>query len=1495
MSSYILKLDFGSGYETYNDMILSSGFSLAYSVGAKGKHVTQSCRLNVKAGELAESILGSNDLIKAQLLKDSEVLFTGVIRPYATLSAESRNLSPLSLEILDYTEVLHKYVYEDTSSVAESNAMMSAMWHNYKICDPADTSHSIVHSICQKGGITVFDESLPTISKTIARCEIAAEEYLDEIFASILYEYQWDYTFTKEGKLKLYSTANDMTSSKTVSIFRNTLRATRNDDDSDGALVKFAKEISVPNVRLYSVSGELHYSSDPLSETDDMAPRHFPSDINPNDVGTRMKWGEGLDEIKNSKEYEDMEDLYLSDFKIDYTMSSGSPEVKMHVSDCDETGGYAWIQYRMPMKGFFVFSLPRIQMEVFANASFLLPLDGGVGPAGTNPESYDSKYIFNYDDALTLATTIYNRNNKGIWSYQFESFEVLEPGSIVTLDEQSVMGLNAVVRIISRTASDDTGLYSYKAEGYGEVTISKPIVSVDGSHTLPSSSPNFFVLEADRTVIFSQEGASTVVLKVRGEAISEYECEPTWYLNGSVISGEHGVTLTLTNTQLVAGANTISAAISHEGKLYSREVTVSMVSIAPETAEFEWTVTTGTDAPAADAVWTTTEPTPAEGEYVWLRIRASSESPWTVVRMTGDKGDKGDKGDTGSQGPQGETGAQGPQGEQGPQGDTGPQGPQGSQGEPGADAVAISIGISSERSEFTLDYFGRKDPESQSITLDVTFSGINASTLSVTTSAGTLTADSSHAYRYGLDIASVAESVLSSFTPIVVTATATASDGSSAVTAYQQIIVRKGAVPAPVYIGMVDFNTDIEDLVNSPRGLQGCFAPGDYGVHTGETNDDYLTGNIYEYRDGEWVMANTSAHLFAAFSDLKGLYENKEESEAIVSLQNLLVSTLMTDKLIVTDANISGKLSVNKIEGRDENGNGFDISTEGMKASGVDENGVTHSWELPTDGSPAKFENLVATGDIMASSITHEALKTIAAQSFVDASGHPLSILEKTFANDLWYRVTAHEALKTASESQLTNGGGYYVMSMPSGASMKVDGVACTEFAINYPPSYNAYGPTTSEVTATGSIRFGTYERTGIYVQYGGSNVSAIAKKTNNYSFPVFVEYEISLSGSFTRKAAIIRDSSNTEILSTYNDHGGTDKGMYILPPGWSIELMMYGTSFWHWDNFTGSAKLRCAPGYSSSEEGTSAPIMGYGEVANVYIEAWSQSSGNPIPNASSQRKSVTRSVTIPTGARYYMIYSSSDTVSTGSISPSEWGVSKSFTWTQGMNHTQSSGGDRHTYSYSEVNVKNIRIYFFADEPRSENRIYYVQSNNSGSLTASSSTDYSRETETSLNVPNVFVSASNLTRVSGRTICEFLNSSGITDQAVFSTDSTEVSTLTVNSEAVHTSNRLISVTKVSDDYVFACEGRQIQVSRASSIYVDFAFKLYLLASEGQIEVMNVIPKEASTFDLGKSDKPFRDLFADNATLDTLKLGASSLGSSGYVTQWHDDPMGIHKC
>ena len=130
MSSYILKLDFGSGYETYNDIILSSGFSMAYSVGEKGKHVTQSCRINVKAGELAESILGSNDLIKAQLLKDSEVLFTGVIRPYATLSAEARNLSSLSLEILDYTEVLHKYVYEDTSSVAESNAVMSAMWHN---------------------------------------------------------------------------------------------------------------------------------------------------------------------------------------------------------------------------------------------------------------------------------------------------------------------------------------------------------------------------------------------------------------------------------------------------------------------------------------------------------------------------------------------------------------------------------------------------------------------------------------------------------------------------------------------------------------------------------------------------------------------------------------------------------------------------------------------------------------------------------------------------------------------------------------------------------------------------------------------------------------------------------------------------------------------------------------------------------------------------------------------------------------------------------------------------------------------------------------------------------------------------------------------------------------------------------------------------------------------------------------------------------------------
>ena len=97
--------------KSYN--ILSSGFALKNVVGAEGKHRASSCSVSVKGEDVLSSLMFAEDYLDA-VVKDEEgnILFTGVIRPYSTVSVLQTTLDAINIEILDYTEKLHFRVYE---------------------------------------------------------------------------------------------------------------------------------------------------------------------------------------------------------------------------------------------------------------------------------------------------------------------------------------------------------------------------------------------------------------------------------------------------------------------------------------------------------------------------------------------------------------------------------------------------------------------------------------------------------------------------------------------------------------------------------------------------------------------------------------------------------------------------------------------------------------------------------------------------------------------------------------------------------------------------------------------------------------------------------------------------------------------------------------------------------------------------------------------------------------------------------------------------------------------------------------------------------------------------------------------------------------------------------------------------------------------------------------------------------------------------------------
>ena len=192
--------------------IMDGSFSLQMKAGTKGKHSASSCQLSVRGSSILPDIMMRDSLLDAYVKdKDGNVLFTGVIRPYASVTAEPMFLGNLSLEIMDYTEKLHgKKVYAEIteesgdSPVYGEGVVFEDRWNYFYICNPSDKEHSIVHKICSLAGISDIDA--PLIDIILPRFSLEKSSYLDDVLGKLLYEYVYDYRFDATGKLHVYQT-----------------------------------------------------------------------------------------------------------------------------------------------------------------------------------------------------------------------------------------------------------------------------------------------------------------------------------------------------------------------------------------------------------------------------------------------------------------------------------------------------------------------------------------------------------------------------------------------------------------------------------------------------------------------------------------------------------------------------------------------------------------------------------------------------------------------------------------------------------------------------------------------------------------------------------------------------------------------------------------------------------------------------------------------------------------------------------------------------------------------------------------------------------------------------------------------------------------------------------------------------------------------------------------------------------------------------------------
>ena len=628
---YSLLLSLPDGNQMFS--IRRNGFSLKTCVGESGKHQVSSCHLVIAGSDILQVLMTTSKTLIDAKVRDSQgnVLFTGVVRPYASVSIEQTRVGDVSLEVLDYTEVLHKKVNEDVADYLEnipSDVIFSKAWDSIQICNPSDKSKSAVHELCALCGIS--DIEAPSISAELRRFEIKAGDYIDEVLSSLLYEFVYDYRFDENGKMIIFQTSDivkgddeeDITRlppEGTIDVFNLGISLSRSDQNKTGVVVKYNKYVFSGDFKIWEKSMNCG-STWVLYQNTLGRDTFFDKDV---------EWD--LSEIENDKGTA----IRLSGFYgKGHTGTNTHGSVKTDITEASQTGGHV----KVSLEGGWGWGKGRITGEVYADVSYLRPEEGTMGTPGDDAEVYSATYLESREDALTLYFALASRQEQSIYQYSFQSKSKLTPGSLYSFLENKVSGIETRVRILSREQSDDTGLYQYKAEGYGDFSLTPPDFSHENPDEDVTLEPDFFLIDASvLSFAWDAEADAESIVTVAGNIFDKYKAVPRWFIRNSELIGETDTVIHVKKSQLAVGINRISCKAEYEGAEYEIYVDIRLED-AEVAISMQFAAVPKGESPDSSTVWLDEQPVPGDDEVLWMRFRTTASGEWIVVKMTAEDG-----------------------------------------------------------------------------------------------------------------------------------------------------------------------------------------------------------------------------------------------------------------------------------------------------------------------------------------------------------------------------------------------------------------------------------------------------------------------------------------------------------------------------------------------------------------------------------------------------------------------------------------------------------------------------------------------------------------------------------------------------------------------------------------------------------------------------------------------------------------------------------------
>lgn len=570
MSTYTLLLDFGQGYADYSSTLMAEGFNLKEAVGAGGKHQTQTCQLMIRDEALTSRLYGATENVKAQLKKDGAFIFSGIIRPYISYTAQGIDIGKVSIEIIDFSELLDVYVYPKNEYV--DKGAMEAEFEGFYVFNPSQPTKSLVHKLAGLCGISsIVGDSY---TKVISQFVLPGDSYIKDVLEDLLYQHELDYRFLADGTMKIISTSISSEPTVTCTDFRNSFKHQKSDSSDEGCLLTYRTRVENKDVGYKIATYDKSFSTDNVFDVT----IGYSDIVNNQDVSLNL-----LGAINESKvippgctlEWWKLKNVRAAtrkgdkgDFSTRATVNSWSQDDSI----ANITAGY---------KGtIWMFQTNHLYVDLYGTFDYVYKSATRAGASGNNPLTYDAKYIYSLEEAQAFAEALAKKQNVNRYIYSFNSFSVMEPNTLVTLKEDALLGLEAKVRILSRSVSDDTGLYAYTAEGAGESELDPPIpvfTPVEVEYR-PSGEP--LEVYTSHTTIYDSDQLQYIGATAAGYIRDYYQVSAyEWRVNGAVMS-ETSSNLTIPLTLLTNAVNTIQCKASYDGNSYAAGATVRLVNTA---------------------------------------------------------------------------------------------------------------------------------------------------------------------------------------------------------------------------------------------------------------------------------------------------------------------------------------------------------------------------------------------------------------------------------------------------------------------------------------------------------------------------------------------------------------------------------------------------------------------------------------------------------------------------------------------------------------------------------------------------------------------------------------------------------------------------------------------------------------------------------------------------------------------------------------------------